>query len=94
MAAKSIKRAPTKADTGFTEDEKAAMREREVGLSGEVYELPLHAQPVFEPWAAGSYPGADLVCSRQICLPVSARMTEDDAKFVVESLARCLPVGV
>lgn len=73
---------------------KAAMREREVGLSGEVYELPLHAQPVFEPWAAGSYPGADEVCSRQVCLPVSARMTEDDARYVVESLARCLPVGV
>lgn len=73
---------------------KAAMREREVGLSGEVYELPLHAQPVFEPWAAATYPGADLVCARQICLPVSARMTEDDARYVVESLARCLPVGV
>lgn len=74
---------------------KQQMREtHEVALSGEVYELPLSAQPVFEPWAKGALPGASVVCSRQVCLPVSARMTPDDARYVVESLARCLPVGV
>lgn len=34
MAAKSIRRAPKEADTGFTEDEKAAMRERAAELKG------------------------------------------------------------
>ena len=75
-------------------DLKQTMREKyEVGLSGEVYELPLHAQPVFAPLARGSYPGADDVCSRQICPPVSARMTPEDARYVIESIAEILPVG-
>ncbi len=74
---------------------KQAMRERfEVGMSGEVYEFPLHAQPVFAPYVRGPYPGADWACARQVCPPVSARMTPDDATYVVESLANLIPVGV
>lgn len=74
---------------------KQAMRERfEVGLSGEVYELPLHAQPIFEQFTKGTYPGADQVCARQICPPVSARMTPEDARYVVESIAQLIPAGV
>jgi dTDP-4-amino-4,6-dideoxygalactose transaminase len=74
---------------------KQDMRERfEVGMSGEVYELPLHEQPIFQHLRRGDYPGADAACSRQVCPPVSARMTADDARYVVESIARCLPAGV
>jgi dTDP-4-amino-4,6-dideoxygalactose transaminase len=74
---------------------KKAMRERhEVGLSGEVYEFPLHVQPVFAPYVNGAYPQAERVCGRQICLPVSARMTVDDAKHVIAGLASSIPVGV
>ena len=74
---------------------KKAMREQfDVGMSGEVYEFPLHTQPIFEEFNRGTYPGADLVCSRQVCPPVSARMTPADATYVVESLARLVPVGV
>ncbi|MEO9256234.1 MAG: DegT/DnrJ/EryC1/StrS family aminotransferase [Tepidiformaceae bacterium] len=74
---------------------KQAMRERfEVGLSGEVYELPLHAQPIFEKFTKGTYPGADEVCARQICPPVSARMTPEDARYVIESIAQLIPAGV
>jgi dTDP-4-amino-4,6-dideoxygalactose transaminase len=74
---------------------KQAMREKfEVGLSGEVYELPLHAQPIFEQFTKGSYPGADWVCARQICPPESARMTPDDARYVIESIAKLIPAGV
>jgi perosamine synthetase len=74
---------------------KQDMREKfEVGLSGEVYELPLHAQPIFEQFTNGTYPGADYVCSRQICPPVSARMTPDDARYVIESIAQLIPAGV
>ncbi len=74
---------------------KQTMRERfDVGLSGEVYELPLHAQRIFADLSRGSYPGADAVCARQICPPVSARMTPDDARYVIESIAQLLPAGV
>jgi perosamine synthetase len=57
-----------------------------VGLSGEVYDTPLHRQPVFAPWADGPMPGAEHLCDRHVCLPVSAVMTDDDVDVVVESL--------
>lgn len=64
--------------------------EFEVGLSGEVYDVPLHQQPVFAPWADRSLPGAEELCARHICLPVSAIMTEEQAIHVVESLRTVL----
>lgn len=66
----------------------------DVGLSGEVYEAPCHLQPVFAeaagPGAAGSLPVAEELCARHICMPVSAVMTDDDARYVVESLEKAL----
>ena len=60
-----------------------------VGLSGEVYELPCHLQPIFKDlygFKEGDFPIAEDVCRRQICLPVFATMTEEQAKYVVDSL--------
>ena len=48
-----------------------------VALSGEVYEVPLHLQPVFQPWADGPLPGAEEICARHVCLPISAVMTTE-----------------
>ena len=74
---------------------KQQMREKfEVGMSGEVYEFPLHVQPVFEQFTRGQYPGADWACARQVCPPVSARMSTADATYVIESLAQLIPAGV
>jgi dTDP-4-amino-4,6-dideoxygalactose transaminase len=61
-----------------------------VALSGEVYELPLHLQPVFEPWAKGSLPGAERICASHICLPISALLTEEQAEHVIVSLRSAL----
>jgi dTDP-4-amino-4,6-dideoxygalactose transaminase len=61
-----------------------------VSLSGEVYASPLHRQPVFADLDRGSYPVADDVCARHICLPVHSDMTDDEADYVVESLASVL----
>jgi perosamine synthetase len=61
-----------------------------VGLSGEVYDTPLHRQPVFEGVATGSLPGAEWLCERHICLPVTAVMTDDDVDIVVASLDAAL----
>jgi dTDP-4-amino-4,6-dideoxygalactose transaminase len=62
----------------------------EIGLSGEVYDLPLHLQPVFAPWADRALPGAEHLCARHICLPVSAVMTDEQAAMVVDALRLCL----
>jgi dTDP-4-amino-4,6-dideoxygalactose transaminase len=75
---------------------KKHLREQyDVGLSGEVYEAPCHLQPVFaEPAggadAAGTLPVAEELCARHICMPVSAVMSDDDARYVVESLEKAL----
>lgn len=64
-----------------------------MGLSGEVYELPCHRQPVFKDLvssAKGDYPVAEDLCSRMICLPISAVMTEDEAQYVIDSLGEVL----
>ena len=67
------------------------MREEyDVGLSGEVYEAPLHLQPVFEPWAAGPLPGAEELCARHVCLPVSAVMTTAQRDHVLTALREVL----
>ncbi len=58
----------------------------DVGLSGEVYETPCHLQPVFEGIATGALPKAEDLCARHICLPISALMTEDGARYVLEAL--------
>jgi perosamine synthetase len=70
---------------------KGALAERTgVSLSGEVYALPLHRQPVFAGLAAGSFPVADDVCARHICLPVHSDMTDDEADYVVDSVTSVL----
>ena len=65
----------------------------EVGLSGEVYELPCHLQPIFKDmygFKDRDFPVADDVCKRQICLPVFAKMTDEQAKYVINSLKEVL----
>jgi dTDP-4-amino-4,6-dideoxygalactose transaminase len=62
----------------------------DIGLSGEVYEAPCHLQPVFGPLPQGTLPVAEELCARHICMPVSAVMSDDDARYVVDSLGKAL----
>lgn len=60
-----------------------------ISLAGEVYDVPLHHQPVFERLGLGrgrEFPTAEDVCRRHICLPMSAVMTGADARRVVDGL--------
>jgi len=66
---------------------KAHLRERYgVSLAGEVYEEPLHKQPVFARYASGSLPVSEDLCARHICLPIFSGMAEEDARQVVHAL--------
>jgi perosamine synthetase len=70
---------------------KKELRERfSVSLSGEVYEAPLHAQPVFKPWATRPLPVAEDLCARHVCLPVFSGMEDGDAQRVLAALAAAL----
>lgn len=60
-----------------------------VSLSGEVYELPCHLQPVLKSlygFKGGELPVSEDLCKRQICLPVFAGMTGEQARYVASSL--------
>jgi len=61
-------------------------REYRVRLSGEVYAVPLHRQPVFAEVADGPYPVANDMCARHICLPIHSDMTAEEAAYVAESV--------
>jgi dTDP-4-amino-4,6-dideoxygalactose transaminase len=60
--------------------------EHEVTLSGEVYALPLHQQPVLSRYARGPLPVAEDVCARHVCLPIHSDMTAEEADHVARSL--------
>ncbi|MCP5116115.1 MAG: DegT/DnrJ/EryC1/StrS family aminotransferase [bacterium] len=57
-----------------------------VSLTGEVYEDPLHKQPVFEKYAPGPLPVSEDLCARHICLPVYAGMENDEARQVIDAI--------
>ncbi len=49
----------------------------------------VRAMPIFKKlynFTGGEYPVAEGLCGRHICLPVFARMTEEEARYVVDSL--------
>lgn len=61
-----------------------------VACSGEVYDVPCHEQPVFAAWRTETLPQAEASCARQICLPISATMTDEQADHVVASVEQVL----
>lgn len=66
---------------------KTLLREKYgVSLAGEVYEEPLHKQPVFEAYVSGGLPVSEDYCARHLCLPVFSGMEEADAHHVLHAL--------
>jgi len=66
---------------------KATLREQYgVSLAGEVYEDPLHKQPIFEQYLTRALPVSEDYCARHLCLPVFSGMEEADARQVLGAL--------
>jgi dTDP-4-amino-4,6-dideoxygalactose transaminase len=57
-----------------------------VSLAGEVYETPLHAQPVFRPYASSALPAAEDLCARHICLPIFPGMEPRQTQQVLRAI--------
>lgn len=58
-----------------------------VRLAGEVYDLPLHRQPVLADYASRALPAAEDVAARHVCLPVHSDMREDEVSQVVAAVS-------
>lgn len=75
-------------------DVKEALSARGVQAAGEVYELPLHRQPVLADEYGGlEMAGADQACSRQLCLPIYPTLDARRIDHVVSALADALAEG-
>lgn len=70
---------------------KVLQQEYKISLSGEVYELPCHLQPYFKNrYKKGDFPKSEDICTRHICLPIYAEMSEEEALYVTSSLKKAL----
>jgi perosamine synthetase len=58
----------------------------EVRLAGEVYDVPLHQQPVFAEFGGATLPVTEDLCARHVCLPVHSDMTEAEADEVLTAV--------
>jgi dTDP-4-amino-4,6-dideoxygalactose transaminase len=76
---------PAGADRARFKQEMA--RRHEVRLAGEVYDHPLHHQPVLAQFAGPSLPVAEDMCARHICLPVHSDMRDDEIDQVLAAVA-------
>ena len=65
-----------------------AMEKKGIQLSGYVYELPLHKQPVFPEHNNSILPITENVCSKHICLPIYPSLEIEDTKHIVETLLK------
>jgi len=66
------------------------MKENGVSLSGGVYDVPLHKQPVFKSFENEPLHNAEDFCRRHICLPIYYGMKNEEVEYVVETLKNCL----
>jgi perosamine synthetase len=60
--------------------------ERGVQCSGEVYEVPLHKNEVLTYLDPGDLKNAEIACGRQLCLPIFASMTDEQADRVIAAV--------
>jgi perosamine synthetase len=65
---------------------KEAANLHEVRMAGEVYDLPLHQQPVLAQFAGPPLPVAEDMCARHVCLPVHSDMTDDEVDQVLTAV--------
>ena len=76
---------PAGADRAWFKQQLAARFE--VRLAGEVYDVPLHRQPVLAQYAGPPLPVAEDICARHVCLPVHSDMTDAEVDEVLAAIA-------
>jgi len=59
-----------------------ALTKEGINLSGYVYEIPLHKQPVFKDFNSLTLPETENLCAQHICLPIYPDLSIKDAIFI------------
>ena len=67
-----------------------SMEKKGIQLSGYVYELPLHKQPVFLEHNNNVLEKTEYLCSKHICLPIYPSLEIKDANYIAETLTKIL----
>jgi dTDP-4-amino-4,6-dideoxygalactose transaminase len=60
---------------------------------GSAYDPPCHLQPVYQRlfgFGFGMFPVAEDILARTCCLPMYAQITDEEIKYVLESLSETL----
>ncbi len=57
-----------------------------INLSGYVYEIPLHKQPIFKKFNKNSLKNTEYLCANHICLPIYYEMTKKQALFLIKKI--------
>ncbi|NVM29874.1 MAG: DegT/DnrJ/EryC1/StrS family aminotransferase [Candidatus Helarchaeota archaeon] len=64
-----------------------------VSLSGGVYDIPCHLQPLYKKlydYSEGMLPVAEKILPKHFCLPVYSDMTEENANYVTNSIRKVI----
>jgi len=69
---------------------KELLAEKNITLSGGVYEVPCHKQPVFQHITMESLEVASYFCDNHICLPIYNSMIESEINYIISSLKSVL----
>lgn len=79
---KVIVRTPKKQD-----HYKAYCKDNNISLTGEVYRIPIHKQPLYS-YQFGLFPVTDYFCERHICPPLYPELTDEQVLYTCEILRR------
>ena len=71
---------------------KAKLKANSIEMSGEVYEVPCHTQPVFEDlgYKQGDFPVTEDVCNSHVCFPLMANLTDAQVQYFCDKLGESL----
>ena len=66
-------------------------KEKNITLTGEVYKIPVHRQPLYkEQFTSVNLPNTDYYCKHHICPPLYPELTMDEVDYVCDVLKQSL----
>ena len=61
-------------------------KKRNITLTGKVYKIPIHKQPIFKEYDNGNLKNTELMCKNHFCPPLYPELKEDEVNYVCDVL--------